>query len=640
MTRFSVGGFGTSAAIAIAANQGGLAPAPVLSGTPLRGYQISASGLAGRPVQFQERSAPGGPWSDVSLPNPFTAGAANAGRAYRGKVTVGSNEYISAETLPIGLSDSVLPPNNAYHSIGIDTANINTDGVGYNAGWVRGVDYFETIRYFRDEFGANAIISWDLKPGVGGPTKIFCYQYFSRNRATDEPAAAPYEPGVAHSNLSTQVFTWNLSEVPGSAANWNHLIEWFASNNQNLVAPAVDGVGGNREQEIGILPSVADDIRSYFVTDPLRTFPNYVDENGLSWLVRSKPPPRQVLASGNYTVAIPPAGVKRLVGNIRKDRYMNWLISQNGARGSEYMTGFFSGIENNTSVSGGAGSIFGKYMPPPTEYPWSGVAAAPYSFDPDVAAYFARYSNLQGMEVRKAVDEFIAFLKIDGTYGIFDELYPHRAGGVSDKHRAFKSASRDIVDRMGTSSYVAKQGLTYAGAGYGSTQFNPATAGGNYSETSAFLYGFIEADPGAVAASHFGNSNARFGRTTNGTGMSHQLNNAGASFLGGISGPDGYALRRLPQPYPEGTGALDAQGHSPGYQVKVASTTVARADPIVASAAPASQEFELGRAGSGSVYSSAVFSFFAFGGGLTNTQTNLFQTRILNLRAALNAAGI
>lgn len=617
----------------------GAVPTVVVQGTLLRGYVLTAVGTLGQSVQWQEQKTADGAWTNVTLPNPFTVGNGSSstgkpGRRYRASVVFNGVTYTSDAVGPVGISDLILPDNNAYFSVRKDKALLNTDGVGYNAGYVRGVDYAETMSFYEDTMGADARLTWDLAAGVATPPKIFCYNHFCRNRYTDESAAQSYDAGVALSNLSAQVFTWDLTEAPASDDNRSFLIEYYPSDNANLVAPAVAGVGGNRQAEFGVFPFISPEIRSYFTTAPNTVYPDYIDENGLTWEVRGKAGPSSVLSGRQYVVAMAPSGVTRLSGSFRLDRYSNWKIAQNIASGSWYMTGLAAGLEINSDTAGGAGMIEGQFFPDETQFPWSGVAAVAHSFDTDVSSYFSRFTSLPGIEVRKAVDAFILGLKADGLYSLIDDMYFPRAAGLVDVRRAFKSSSRDIIDRVGTAAYVAKQGLTYAGAGYGGTQFNPSTAGGQFAQNDAFMFGFIEADTGAVSASHFGNAGARFGRTTNGLGISHQLNNASASFLGTNAIPEGWSIRRKTGALPSGTGG------SAAYQVKKASTSTTHADVTATVAALTNAEIELFRAGSGSVYSSAVMSFFAFGGGLTNVQMDALGSRVLSLRTALAAAGV
>lgn len=617
-------------------NVGPIVPTPTLSGIALRGYTLTVTGLSGGTLQFQQRSSSQGAWTDVSLTNPVVLGSAHVGKEYRAKVTDGGVSYFSAPFGPIGISDTVTPQNNAYHSIGQNVALVNTDGVGFNSGYLRGVDYAETISYFADDFGSNARMSWMLNPGVGGTAgRIFAYMYIARNRYVDGSAASAYSSGVAQSELSSQAFTWDLTEEFGGDANRSYLIEYFPSNSPTSVTEATAGVGGNRQSELGILPIVSNIIRTYFTSAPVITYPDYVDENGLSWLVRSKAPPQQVLASGRYIVAIPPSGVTYLEGSIRHDRYLNWLISQDATKGQHYMTGLGAGLEINTETAGGEGVIEGKFFPSEAEWPWSGMFASPYTFDSDVSAYFARFSNLPGIEVRKAVDAFIAGLKTSGFYGLIDDMYLFRAAGKVDMRRAFKSASHDLVDRAGTASYVAKQGLTYAGAGYGGTQFNPATAGGQFQQDSAHMFWFIESDPGVVGTPHLGNAGAQARRFGN-NGSITRFNNS-ADFNGGnYVYPQGYLLRRAAGALQEGTGG------SANYQVRRTGSTSTFGDPSPAKVSETlvNGELEVGRAGSGTTYSQAVFSMMSYGGGMTLTQATQYHNLALTLRDALDAAGV
>ena len=608
-----------------------------ITGTPLRGYALTASGAIGSGGNWQSRTAPAGTFVDELLANPFTIGNGSGGtgavgREYRYRGFFGATEIFSAGIGPTGVTDSVV--SSAYNSVGQDIANINTDGVGSNVGYIRGVDYYETISYYADEFGAAARMSWDLKPGVGTNGSVFCYSHIRRNRYTDDTAQAAFSAGFAHSELSAQPFAWNLTEEGGSDHNRSYLIEYFSTDSATACAPAVSGVGGNRQDEIGWLPVIDDLARAYFEANPKISLPDYVDENGLTWIVRSKAGPGIIKSGGRYVVAYPPVGVTRLSGNLRRDRYTNWLIAQDVTKGGHFMTGLAAGLEVISETDGGAGAITGQYFPSTTDYPWSGVGAAAYSFDTDVAAYFARFSNLPGIEVRKALDVFVRALKTNSLYALIDDFNPMWLAGKVDMRRAFKSASHDIVDRVGAAAYVPGQGMGYAGAGYGGTGFNPATAGGQFAQDSAFLFGFVEADAGAVSTKFLGNATANMGRNTAGTSISHQLNNASSTIAGVYNALEGFSVRRVAGIAPGGTGG------AAGYQVKRSGSLTAVSDQVAASTALTSSELEIGRAGSGSVYSSAIFSMIAYGGGMTAAQVDTFNSLVGSLRTAAKAAGI
>ena len=605
---------------------GGGPPNMQILGTPLRGYTLSVVGDRSLPGSWQARTAPAGTFADVTLANPFTigngtGGTGAAGREYRYRVTFKGVDCFSPPAGPTGISDSILPTSSAFATTGQDIANVNTDGVGVNGGLVRGVDYFNSINYYADDMGANAQMNY--KWPVVGTGNVKLYMAFVRNNYDGGvPAVAP-SAAIRQDNIGSMAFLWNLTETPGSSPDKTHLIEYYSTNDPASTANI------NKTNEFGVLPTLAPAARTYFNGGTGLQVGTYTDENALNWQVCSMPPPPSITApGGRYVVAIEPSGTARLSGSFRIDRYVNWLIAQNIAKSADYFPGIASGIE----VLSGQGSLSGKFMPSPAEMPWNPAAA--YTFDADVAAYFARFTNQPGIDVRKALDVFVRALKTNSLYTLLDDFNPMWIAGKADMRRAFKSAAHDIVDRTGAASYVPGKGLTYAGAGYGGTGFNPATAGGQFAQDSAFLFAFLEADAGAVTAKFMGNATANMGRNTAGTSISHQLNNASSTIAGNYSAGQGFSVRRVAGAAPGGTGG------SAGYQVKRSGSTTAVADPVATSTALTSAELEVGRAGSGTVYSSAVMSMIAYGGGMTNTQVDTFNSLVVAMRTAAKAAGV
>ena len=625
-----------NAAYVVPVTSGYIAPfpgPPVLEGRSLRGYTLSPHADPAGTVTLQSRTGQASSFSDVGLSLPLTLGSAQVGTEYRLSVSIGASVKYSDPVGPVGISDMLVTAGANYRSVGQYTAFLNTDAVGYNSGYRRGVDYGETISFYADDMQANARMSWALGPGVGGLSGlVFNYQFIALNRYTDDAAAAAFSTGVALNSLSTQAFVWNLTEESQGATNRSMLIEFFPSDNADLVAPATAGVGGNRTAEHGLLPICADEARSFFEAAPTVALPNYVDENGLSWVVRSKPAPGSVKSSGRYVVLYPPASEARYAGSFRWDRYENWLISQNVAAGANFMTGIASGLEIITRKAGGAGTIAGQWMPSATNYPWSGVAASAFTFDTDVAAYFARFTNMPGIEVRKAVNAFILALKSASLYTVMDELFFFRAAGATDMRRAFKNAARDLVDTVGAARYVPTSGITYttaaapdAGAGYGTFGFNPSTAAGQFAQNSAFIGIGLRSDNGTGSTSYIGNSGINIGRTSNNSALSHSLNDTPSQFGGVPFSATLHSLRRTA---------------STGYQLKRSGSTNPAFDATATSAALANANLELGRAGSGTAYNAGVFDLALWGSGLTNTQVDTIGDAYIALNIALAAAGV
>ena len=598
-----------------------------VQGTPLRGYSLTAVGAIGSGGNWQSRTAPAGAFVDEGLSNPFTigngsGGAGAVGREYRYRAVFEDTEVFSAGVGPTGVTDSILPASNAFATTGQDIANINTGRAGGPVG-TPGVTWFNSLSYYADEMGENVDFKyrWDGTNGTGG--SVLAYAAIVRNNYFGGvPAVTPAAP-IQISNLGPMTATWNLAREGGSVDDANHLIEFYPINSPTFSMGAITN-------EVGIMPWTSAAARAYFSSGPGRIpIGAYVDENGLSWPFVSMPPGAS--NPGRYILGYEPTGTPRLSGSFSLPRWLNWLQAQGVISGNDYMPGIASGLE---MIANGAmaGRVTGKLLPSPANMPWTPAAA--YTFDTDVAAYFARFTSLPGIEVRKALDAFVVALKANSLYALLDDFNPMWLAGKVDMRRAFKSASHDIVDRAGTASYVPGKGMTYAGAGYGGTGFNPATAGGQFAQDSAFMFGFIEADAGAVTAKFMGNATANMGRNAGGTSISHQLNNAPSVIAGTYPLQEGLSVRRVAGVAPGGTGG------AAGYQVKRSGSTNAITDQTGASTALTSWELEIGRAGSGTVYSSAVFSMIAYGGGMTAAQVDNFNSLVVAMRTAAKAAGI
>lgn len=604
---------------------------PRLSGTPLRGYTIT--GVGGGVVQ--SRGSSSASYANTTLSHTgflINNGTANTGLpGFEYRLVSGAN--ISPSIGPTGISDTTTNTLNAFYepASSQDLMDINTP-TGGGSGLIPGVDYADIMTFYTADLGSNVTINYRAP---AGRSSVLGYVFNCRNNYDSGVPSLPVAAAIQHSNIDTNGFTYTCNLVDPNAAvgNYNLLPEHFASNSATSVASTTSSQLVGKETEIGIMPIVSISGRNYFNASAIE-IGTYTDENALSWQVVSAPPPSSIYSGlssyARYIVALEPNGTPRLVASFQHGRYFNWLIAQNLLRSSDWMTGFAAGLEIVT----GSGTVTGQILPTPAAMPWA--AAPAHTFDTDVAAYFARFSNAPGYAVRVAVDTFITGLKSNSLYTLLDEIYFFHAAGKLDVRRAFKSASHDIVDQVGTAGYVIGQGISYAGAGYGSTGFNPSIAAGQYAQDSAFLFAFVEADAGAVSAKLIGNATANMGRDTAGASLSHQLNDAAAQFGGSYLSllPVGYSLRRVAGAGPGGTGG------SAGYQVKRTGSTTALFDATATSTALTNANLELGRAGSGTVYSQAVFSGMAYGSGMTNTQVDTFNSLWVTMRSAVKAAGL
>lgn len=605
-------------------------PAPILAGIPLRGNVITASGLNGATGGgwYARTNSSGSYTLQSGVPNPMTIGngtspAGGVGKQYIYRATLNGTNYDSSPIGPIGITDGNTS-SSAFHSINQDIANLNTKAI--KPSLIAGTDYNNSLSYFSDDFGANIDFkyNWTASLGtIGTAGTVSGYGAICRNNyfggvPVTTPAAAIQMGSLAIADFN---FNWNLTRVSGDKDDINHLIEFYSINVPTFSNGAITN-------EIALLPSTSASARSFFLTGSGRiALGTYVDENALSWGVSSMPG----VSNGRYIAGYEPAGTPRLSGTICIPRYLNWLIAQGAISSADYMPGLASGFE---MINRGpmAGEITGKLFPAPSEMPWNTGSAL--TLDSDVTAFIARLTNKPGYDIIKALNTFILGLKTASIYTLIDDMNFFWLNGKTDMRRAFKSSTHDLVDATGTAVYVPGKGVSYAGAGYGTLGFNPATAAGQTAQDSTLIGFVVEDDVGAVAASYFGNAGCNMARNTAGNSISHRINDAAAQFGGVLGFGELITGRRVAGIGPEGTAG------SAGYQVKHSANASALFDATATSTALTSSTYELGRAGSGTVYSSATFSMAIYGGGMTATQVNTLNTLYNTLRTSVKAAGI
>ncbi len=130
----------------------------------------------------------------------------------------------------------------------------------------------------------------------------------------------------------------------------------------------------------------------------------------------------------------------------------------------------------------------------------------------EFSSYYARISSPPSNNYRRALDRAIAALLRSAVWGKCDAIYFHAAADTQTGKLNAKSTSFNCVD-IGTTTFTA--GVGYTGTGVAGTtdrldtQFNPATAGGGYSQNSAHVSQWIGND--VVDANFtFGNTNTSF----------------------------------------------------------------------------------------------------------------------------------
>jgi hypothetical protein len=434
-----------------------------LLGTSLRGYSLTGINIPKvATTVIQDRTGAGSAWTDTAATLPLALVGANVGRGYRIASTVLGVTTYSDPVGPIGVSDTTASASDGFSTKGKNIIAINTAAVGYAAskGWVRGIDYFDTMSYYEDDMGEN--INMDLRVPVDPASTggVVFYALASLNNYDQGVAQSVYDNPIQNDNVGALgPFTWDLTYT--GTGSVTHLAEWYEgnvnSNAPSAIANTSVGQQNGKTNEIGIVPHPSPEARGYFEGNtPLGT---YVDENALPWGVWRNPPPSSIWSGFNpfYTILMPPSG-NRNSGSLDLKRLHNFLLSIGVTKSDRFITGLASGIE--MTGAGGAAKVTGKFLPKTTNFAWTPASA--YTFDTDVTAYFSRFTNRPGIDVRKAVDAFIVALKAAGLYTLIDDMFFFRAAGAADMRRAFKNASRDLVDSVGTARYVAQGGLSYS----------------------------------------------------------------------------------------------------------------------------------------------------------------------------------
>lgn len=118
-------------------------------------------------------------------------------------------------------------------------------------------------------------------------------------------------------------------------------------------------------------------------------------------------------------------------------------------------------------------------------------AAAP-SYSAEATAYFAAMSS-QPSDARKVlINALIAGLKTDGVWSKLDLFYLLASHDAQSARVNAKTPASNTITETATVTFTADRGyMTDGDTGYLDTNFNPATAGGNWSRHSASLFSWV-----------------------------------------------------------------------------------------------------------------------------------------------------
>lgn len=159
----------------------------------------------------------------------------------------------------------------------------------------------------------------------------------------------------------------------------------------------------------------------------------------------------------------------------------------------------------------------------------SGVRSALASYDPAASALFARMSAQPDATRKALINAAILSLKTAGVWSLLDCFYMMAAADAQSSLLNWKSTSFNLL-AVNAPAFTADRG--YAGDGttsYLNTQFNPATAAGQYARDSASLGVYNRTSRAAGnTLSAAGNGNALVYPRQGGDICNTRINDAGA----------------------------------------------------------------------------------------------------------------
>jgi hypothetical protein len=221
------------------------------------------------------------------------------------------------------------------------------------------------------------------------------------------------------------------------------------------------------------------------------------------------------------------------------------------------------------------------------------------------------------------IDDTIRQLKSAGVWTKLDAFYMLAAEASDQALLNWKSASFACTTN-GTITFVADQGYTGNGTtGYLDTQFNPATAGGGFTQNSAHL-GYYSRTSASSGSSNMGNDNALIIPHSSGT-FSVRLNRSSAFTVAtGLTTGAGYTgITRT------GSATIDA----------IRNSTLYLAGAHATNGGPSSQNFWVGgRNGGTPQYGNYQIACAHFGSGLTSGELQAISGIVTSHLARIGAA--
>lgn len=118
---------------------------------------------------------------------------------------------------------------------------------------------------------------------------------------------------------------------------------------------------------------------------------------------------------------------------------------------------------------------------------FGGAKGAPsVSYSTEATAYFAAMATEPDADQKSKLDDFISGLVSEGWWAILDAIWIYRGHANADSLLNVKDPASFTSSLVNAPTFTANRGFTGNGtSSYINTNFNPATAGGNYTQNSA-----------------------------------------------------------------------------------------------------------------------------------------------------------
>lgn len=258
------------------------------------------------------------------------------------------------------------------------------------------------------------------------------------------------------------------------------------------------------------------------------------------------------------------------------------------------------------------------------------------TLDSDYDAFAARLTGSYTIFQLDAIQSFFLGLKADGVYNLLDFAYIHALANESDGRLNILNSNYTATN-VNSMAHTAFQGFTSNGSSsYLNTNFNPATAGGNFNQNSGAM-GIYTRNNVASDSVDMGNYNLASLRNT--TIYSRLISD---NAVGRINSPSFDAPSRFPGRTDGRRMLTISRTGSTQYSLYGNGGTLLQTTPNT-SASIVSASIFIGTAhnegvGPGGGFSPRQFAFSFISGGLAGSQVMAFTARVDTLLTALGAA--